>query len=251
MKVLLTTLLLFAGLTLFALGSTTDSELFILDTVVPALQLTSPIGGEAWYIGDTDNITWNSSDTNLNNDSVFLWYSLNNGVDWTVIVESSQNNGSFIWDIPSTQSTSAKVQVQISDTFGNTALTSSPAFGISYVPPAIPDGVTADTSNGVDAVISWQPVTLTIYGTPITPDGYIVLYNESPYEGDQFYYFLGRSFTTTYTHQDVTEFRSQMFYRVVAYKNYRSEGFAQLELQTKSKKLLWSEARKILQGASK
>jgi hypothetical protein len=80
-----------------------------------------------------------------------------------------------------------------------------------------------NTSNGLDAVITWQPVTQNIYNSPLTPDGYIVLYNESPYEDDQFYYFLGRSYTTTYTHHDVAEFRNQMFYKVLAYKNYRGD----------------------------
>ena len=48
-----------------------------------------------------------------------------------------------------------------------------------------------DISNGVDAVIGWQPVTQTIYGGPIVPDGYIVLYNETPYEDDDnLYYYL-------------------------------------------------------------
>jgi hypothetical protein len=76
---------------------------------------------------------------------------------------------------------------------------------------------------GIDAVITWQPVTQNIYHSPLTPDGYIVLYNETPYEDDQYYYFLGRSYTTTYTHQDVAEFRDQMFYKVLAYKNYRGD----------------------------
>ncbi|MBN2830566.1 MAG: hypothetical protein JXR56_09630, partial [Candidatus Cloacimonetes bacterium] len=227
-------------------------ELFTLDTVLPVLQLTSPNSGESWYIGDTNNILWNASDTNLDNNSIFLWFSLNGGAEYTTLAEAINNSGSFAWEIPSTQSTNAKVQIQVSDTFGNTALVSSLApFVISFVPPAEPQGVSVDTSNGVDAVISWQPVTLTVYDTPITPDGYIVLYNETPYEDEQYYYFLGRSFTNTYTHHDVTEFRSQMFYRVIAYKNYRSERFAQLEVQSKSKKLLWREVRNILQGGVK
>ena len=50
-----------------------------------------------------------------------------------------------------------------------------------------------------------------------------MLYNETPYEDDHFHYFLGRSYTTTYTHLDVAEFRNQMFYKVVAYKNYRGD----------------------------
>lgn len=76
-----------------------------------------------------------------------------------------------------------------------------------------------------------------------------MLYNESPYEQDEhFYYFLSRSFTTSYTHHDVTEFRNQMFYRVVAYKNYRDEDFGAVERLAKVKPLLWKEALDFLRN---
>jgi hypothetical protein len=245
-------ILIIIPISTFALSSYTDSELFTIDTVMPELHLTSPVGNEIWYIGDTENITWTATDTNLDNNSIYLWFSLNGGVDYVSLAEAIANSGSYAWLIPSTQSINAKVQIQISDTFGNASVfESTMPFIISYVPPAEPQGITVDTSNGTDAILSWQPVTLTIYNTPITPDGYIVLYNETPNEDDQFYYFLGRSFSTTYTHHDVTEFRSQMFYRVIAYKNFRSEGIAQLEIRAKSKKLFWREVCNILQECEK
>lgn len=77
-------------------------------------------------------------------------------------------------------------------------------------------------NNNVDAIITWDPVTETIYGTPITPDGYLVLYNESAYENDdKFYYFLWDVRDgTSFTHPRVVLHRNQMFYRVVAYKDY-------------------------------
>ena len=70
-----------------------------------------------------------------------------------------------------------------------------------------------------------REVDTTIFGNPITVDGYIVLYNETAYEDSmQCYYFLGYtngSANTTYTHYYVTQFRDQMFYKVVAFKDYR------------------------------
>jgi len=196
----------------------------INDTVDPTLSIIAPNGGEAWYIGDTRDITWTASDTNLSPNSIYLWYSLNGGDDYTSIIENTVNDGIHPWALPSVQSYNAKVRIKVSDSFGNfNQKASASPFSITYVPPLPPDGVTVDTSNGVDAVITWQPVTQNIYNNPMSPDGYIVLYNETPYEDDQFYYFLGRSYTTTYTHNDVAEFRSQMFYKVLAYKNYRGD----------------------------
>jgi hypothetical protein len=37
----------------------------INDTVDPTLSINAPNGGEAWYIGDTQDITWSATDTNI------------------------------------------------------------------------------------------------------------------------------------------------------------------------------------------
>ncbi|MCB5262394.1 MAG: hypothetical protein LHW64_01095 [Candidatus Cloacimonetes bacterium] len=156
------------------------------------------------------------------------------------------------------QSYNARVRVGAWDSFGNQAEHSSaPNFSITYVPPAEPSGVSVDTSSNQDAVISWDAVTQTMYpyNTPITPDGYIVLYNETPYEDDRLYYFLGRSFTTNFTHPNVVEFRDQMFYKVLAYKYYSREESAALEnlLQRRGDKaILWQDALQTMrQGGQK
>ncbi|MDY0150922.1 MAG: hypothetical protein RBS43_01460 [Candidatus Cloacimonas sp.] len=236
----------------FALSSYTESGDIALDTVVPVLQLNSPNGGETWYIGDSKNITWAVSDPNLVPDSASLWYSLNGGTIYTLIAQNEVNDGTLPWTIPNVQSQNTKVKISASDSFGNIAITNSAsAFTIAYVPPASPEGISVDISSGVDATISWNAVTNTIppYNTPITPDGYIVLYNETPYEDERLYYFLGRSYITSYTHHDVAEFRSQMFYKVVAYKNYSRDEELALETlcQTKTP-ILWQNALSQIQS---
>lgn len=213
------------GSGLLALSGFGTSLPVINDTVDPTLSIISPNGGEAWYIGDTRDITWSATDTNILSNSVNIWYTLN-VTDSTSIIENTLNDGIHPWALPSVQSYNARVRIKVSDSFGNFAQEASAGpFSITYVPPAEPQGVTVNIVNSVDALITWQAVTHTIppYNTPITPDGYIVLYNETPFEDDQFYYFLGRSYTTTYTHHDVAEFRTQMFYKVLAYKNYRGD----------------------------
>ena len=44
----------------------------INDTVDPALTITAPAGGEAWYIGDTNDITWIATDTNILPNSISI-----------------------------------------------------------------------------------------------------------------------------------------------------------------------------------
>ena len=84
---------------------------------------------------------------------------------------------------------------------------------VEYVPPAPPSDVQVDILYP-DAVISWTAVDTTIFGTPITPDGYVVYYNE--FQDDR-YYFLAFTTNTSHTHYNVAQFADQMFYRVVAY----------------------------------
>lgn len=232
------------------LSSFTDTAPFTLDMVNPDVNLIAPNGGEEWYIGDTNNILWTATDTNLTATPVNIWYSLNGGADYTFLGEGIANSGTLPWLMPNTQSYNARVRLKVTDAYGNFTQTSSAsAFAITYVPPKPPDGVTVSIANTIDALITWQPVTQTIYDTPITPDGYIILYNESPYEyDDHFYYFLGRSFGTTFTHHDVAEFRPQMYYKVVAYKNYDRATLDWLDgiAANSRERLIWNDALNIL-----
>lgn len=206
----------------FALSSTTNSALFTLDTVDPDITIIAPNGGEEWYIGDTNDILWTAEDTNLTPNTINLWCSLG-GTEYEPLAENIANSGSWPWQMPEVQSYNARVKINATDDFGNLGeKISGGVFSITYVPPEAPNNVIVDISNSVDAVITWDPVTQTIYGTPITPDGYIVLYNESPYEeNEHFYYFLWDVTSgTTFTHPNVAQHRDQMYYQVVAYKDY-------------------------------
>jgi hypothetical protein len=236
---------------LLALSSYGTSAPVVNDTVDPSLSILSPNGGEAWYIGDTNDITWTASDTNLSPNSIYLWYSMNGGSTYSPLAEAIANSGSYPWEMPSTQSYNARVRIKVSDSFGNfTQISSTGAFSLTYVPPKAPAWVNIDTSNGTDALISWQPVTETIFNTPINPDGYIVLYNESPYEHDEhFYYYLWDVTSgTSFTHGGVMLRRGAMFYEVVAYKDYNGR---MTDVLTSARanpetKLSWAEIKQSL-----
>ena len=117
-----------------------------------------------------------------------------------------------------------------------------------YVPPAAV-GAPAVQILGNDAIITWEAVTETIYGSPITPDGYIVLYNETPYEDANYYYFLNFVPETSYTHTFVALFRPSMFYRVVAVKFYReSEREAVAGPRNGEDRITWKVLKERMQG---
>ncbi len=238
-----------------ALSSTTNSAVFILDTVVPSLELSAPNGGEEWYLGDTNDVLWTATDSNLIHDSVYLWYSLNGGSDYNPLAEGIANSGSYAWPMPDNTSSNARVKVQVGDSFGNLSEKVSLAFSITYVPPEAPEGVSVDISNAIDAVISWQPVTETIYGSPITPDGYIVLYNETPYENeDNLYYYLWDVMDgCSFSHPRVALHRAQMYYRVVAYKDHdgRMAGILAEAKASPERKLSFREIKTRMNGGTK
>ncbi len=231
-KKLLTAMLVMLGIACWGLSTDTYSALFTLDTIDPEITLIAPNGGEDWYIGETQNILWTVTETNLTTNSIYLWYSLNAGTDYITLAEAIANSGSYAWQIPDYQSFNAKVKVQATDDFGNQGeISSASVFSLIFAPPEAPGNVNVDISNNVSAIITWDPVTQTILGTPITPDGYIVLYNESPYEENEhfFYYLWDVTSGTSFTHVGVAQHRDQMYYRVVAYKDYEGRMAAILE----------------------
>lgn len=73
-----------------------------------AITVTSPNGGEIWYIGSTQHITWNASGVqNIN-----IEYSTNNGSSWINIVSQvAAISGSYSWTIPNITTNLALIKI--------------------------------------------------------------------------------------------------------------------------------------------
>ncbi len=191
-----------------------------LDNQLPTIAVTSPNGGEEWYFGDTHDIQWTASDDHLGESPIHLSWSSNGGADYTDLTDTD-NSGSWAWTLPTVLTESGLVKAVATDAFGNASedISDSP-FAIGYVPPAQPQNLVIDVSDGQNAVLSWQPVTTTIYGTPLTPDCYIIRYSGMPQSDDVPYFFLGISSDSTFTHPNVVEFSDFMFYQVAAWVDH-------------------------------
>ena len=138
------------------------------------------------------------------------------------------------------------VKLKVSDGSDVDSLIMHEYITVENFPPAPPDSINVNLIYP-DAIISWSAVDTTIFGTPITPNGYIVLYNETAYEDEQFYYFLDFTTATTYTHTYVAQYREQMFYNVVAIVNYTREEIDYLEsLNNSLEKIKWSDIKQNL-----
>ena len=102
-------------------------------TISPSIQttvdVTSPNGGEDWQVGSSHNITWTSSGLSGN---VHIEYSTNNGSNWTDVIASTANSGTYSWTIPS--ASSANCLVRVSDLSGTPSDVSNAVFTIAPVP---------------------------------------------------------------------------------------------------------------------
>lgn len=79
-------------------------------TIIPAVPiLTSPNGGQSWYAGTNNAITWNTA--YIYTGGVRLDYSTDNGATWTVITTGTANNGSFNWVVPNASSSNCLVRI--------------------------------------------------------------------------------------------------------------------------------------------
>ena len=74
--------------------------------------VTAPNGGEMWYVGSMENITWTYTGPSSNYD---IEYSSDNGATWNLVANGVADNGmgggSFGWVIPNTPSTQCLVRV--------------------------------------------------------------------------------------------------------------------------------------------
>ena len=80
-------------------------------TVYPvggSITVTAPDGGESWQVDSTQNITW----TTLGSiDDVKIELQRTAGGDWTTIIASTTNDGSYPWPVTSPTTSTAKVKL--------------------------------------------------------------------------------------------------------------------------------------------
>ncbi|RPI06939.1 MAG: T9SS C-terminal target domain-containing protein [Ignavibacteriae bacterium] len=77
-------------------------------TPLPTISLTQPNGGEAWQVGSSKQITWQT--TQITN--IKIEYSTDNGTSWNPVVSTTPaSSGSYNWTVPNTISNNCKVRI--------------------------------------------------------------------------------------------------------------------------------------------
>lgn len=110
---------------------------YVIDTIPPIIDITSPNNGEKWEIGTNHNITWNASD-NIDIISRSIYYSYDNQ-NWNLIDSSENSTGTYSWLVPNTISNTCKIIINVYDECHNTASDISENFGI--IDTIIPDTI--------------------------------------------------------------------------------------------------------------
>ena len=126
-------------------------------SIVGRFVLSAPVGGETWYVGDTNNITWATYGTI---GKVNLYYSINGGATYpSTVVSAATNVNGYLWTIPDAIGSQARVKVENFD--DTTVSDASPAnFNLK-------GKLTVTSPNGAEAwrVGETRNITWTPYGS--------------------------------------------------------------------------------------
>jgi len=121
---------------------------------IPALALTSPVGGEEWIAGTMRDITWDSS----NIDVVRIFYTVDGGETWELVVKSfPAHKGSYSWTLPKTPADECLVKVvdrENGERFSETAEPITIVSSVGMLSGAVVDAQTGDPLSGVTVTMT-------------------------------------------------------------------------------------------------
>ena len=110
-------------------------------TAGPSIDLTSPVGGEQWYAGSTETITWSTTEGEGAITGVDLDLSTDGGVSWTTMEQGLPDTGSYTWTIPDESTVEARVRATVHDANDMSGYSTSMDFSIIGDPPLPPSNL--------------------------------------------------------------------------------------------------------------
>jgi hypothetical protein len=128
------------------------------NTIIAATPiLTSPNGGEIWKVNSSQNITWNTATLY---GPVSIEYSIDNGVSWNIVVNSTSNTGSYVWTVPNTITSQALIRISNVNTPLNTDV-SNATFTINLPTPLLTSPNGGETWRSMNSHnITWDASTV-------------------------------------------------------------------------------------------
>ena len=135
-----------------------DIVFSIFATLPQEIEITSPNGGEAWPAGTSQEIKWSSKDVSF----VKIEYTIDNGINWVSIVESTQSDGFYTWEQLPTGA-AGNCRIKISDAsdgspsdMSNALFSITPEPSINLVSPN--GGETLQSGSSIN--ITWTSVNI-------------------------------------------------------------------------------------------
>ncbi len=181
-----------------------DADFTISAPLVPSITVMNPNGGQLWYVGEAQTITWAS--TNVTGDLIVeLNRDFANGGTWEDLFGPTIDDGSEVWFVSAPVSSSARIRVRSIDIPTATDI-SDTDFVITQL--AAPQQLTIFPA-GTDLILRWQPVT--------GADGY-TLYKSDVSSDSVFSTLVGQTAGTTLTDIGGTVGQLRQFYQVRAYR---------------------------------
>jgi hypothetical protein len=116
-----------------------DVTVTFVEIELPSIDLYSPNGGEDWMKQKFYPITWDAAGL-LGDNPVDIYYSIDNGDNWTIIAMNEPNDGLYNWTVPNQETPNAFIKVVVTDIYDNTISdTSDASFAIDPPPPDAAD----------------------------------------------------------------------------------------------------------------
>ncbi len=129
-----------------------DAVFSIFSTLPQEIKVLSPNGGEGWAAGSFQDIKWTSKDVSL----VKIEYTIDNGVTWNSIVESTPSDGFYTWEqLPTGAATNCRVKISDA-TDGSPADMSNELFSITPEP-----SINLTSPNGGETLQSGSSINIT------------------------------------------------------------------------------------------
>jgi hypothetical protein len=101
------------------ISTTSASTTVTLDATLPIVSLLNLTGGQTVPASVPLSILWSATDAHLGATPISLEVSSDSGANWTTLSTSEANDGTYTWTPPNVSSSTYRVRVSATDTFGN------------------------------------------------------------------------------------------------------------------------------------
>ncbi len=85
------------------------------EKIPPSISLNAPDGGEVWYAGMENEISWETERGDGDIEHIDLDYSIDGGHSWEIIGTGLEDTGTYLWEVPDEPSMESLVRVTVYD----------------------------------------------------------------------------------------------------------------------------------------